>query len=42
MLQKIESWIDKLLWYLKPRIYECKDIWYIKWMGCEYIVKKWK
>lgn len=32
--------LDKFLWHVKPRIYECRDVWLIMWLGREFIIHK--
>lgn len=31
--------LDRLLWYIKPRFYPCRDVIMIRWMNKEYIIK---
>lgn len=35
----LKKW-HELMWFLKPRIYECRDCFLVMWMDSEYIIKK--
>ena len=32
--------MKKFMRKLVPRIYECRDVWLIMWLGYEFIIKK--
>lgn len=36
LLKKEEIQMKKLI----PRVYECKDVWMITWLGYEFIIRK--
>ena len=40
MFNKIIQEIKWFAYSLKPRIYECKDVYLIKWRGYEWIIQK--
>ena len=42
MLSKIRQTIDRFIWNIRPRVYNCRDIWLIKWRGREYYIRKRK
>ena len=31
--------LKKILWFIKPRIYICKDVYLIRWLDYEFILK---
>jgi hypothetical protein len=36
MVETIKKWI----WRITPRMYECKDVFYIRWLGGEWVIPK--
>lgn len=34
--------LKKFLWFIKPRIYICKDVYLIRWLDYEFILERRK
>ena len=41
MLEKIKDAFDYFLWMIKPRFYNCRDCYYVRWFDGEFIIKKY-
>ena len=40
MFQKIKKSVSDFMWYAKPRIYTCQDVYLIMWMKNEFIIPR--
>ena len=40
MTGKIRKKIRIFLWNITPRVYICRDVYLVKWVGKEYIIKR--
>lgn len=40
MMTNFINKIKRFIFYIKPRVYNCRDIWLVMWLGREYYIRK--
>lgn len=40
MKERLLDKISNFIYSLKPRVYNCRDVWLVIWRGREYLIKK--